>query len=70
MVTVRLMFRMGTEPILSVKRSVSIDTMINFDGDRDGYLDGDGTCKQALNTIICWHGLHCGKRKRKRRRYV
>ena len=38
---------MGTEPILSVKRSVSIDTMINFDSDGDGHGDGDGTCKQA-----------------------
>ena len=44
MVTVRLMGSMGTEPILSIKRSVSIDTMINFDGD----ADGDGTCKQAF----------------------
>ena len=33
---------MGTEPILPVKRSISIDTMLNFDG------DGDGTCKQAF----------------------
>ena len=37
--------RMGTEPILPIKRSVSIDTMINFDGDRDGHGNGDGTCK-------------------------
>ena len=48
MLTVHLMGRMGTEPILSVKRSISIDTMLNFDGDRDGDGDGDGTCKQAL----------------------
>ena len=33
---------MGSLPILSVKQSVSIDTMTNFDG------DGDGACKQAL----------------------
>ena len=38
------MDRLGSEPILSVKQSVSIDTMLNFDGDRDG----DGTCKQTL----------------------
>ena len=44
MVTVRLMDRLGAEPILSVRQSVSIDTMIHFDGDGDG----DGTCKQAL----------------------
>ena len=48
MVTVRLMGRMDTEPILFIKPSVSIDTMINFDGDGDGHVDGDGTCKQAL----------------------
>ena len=28
--------KMGSEPILSVKQSVTIDTMINFDGDGDG----------------------------------
>ena len=43
METDRLMDRMGTEPILPVKWSVSIDTMINFDEDRDGHGDGDGT---------------------------
>ena len=46
MVTVRFTGRMGTESILSVKQSVSIDTMINFDG------NGVGTCKQAL---ILWN---------------
>ena len=50
MVTVCLMGRMGTEPILSVKRSVSIDTMINFDGDGDGHGDRDGTCIQAFSS--------------------
>ena len=40
--------RMGSVPILSVKQSVSIGTMINFDGDEDGHGDGDGTCKQTL----------------------
>ena len=44
----RLMGRMGTEPILSVKQSVSIGTMLNFDGDGDGH--GDGTCKQTLRS--------------------
>ena len=48
MVTVRLMGRMGTEPILSIKRSISIGTMLNFDGDGDGDGEGDGTCKQAI----------------------
>ena len=40
---------MGSKPNLSVKRSVVINTMINFDGDFDGYRLGDGTCKQALS---------------------
>ena len=40
MVMVRLMDRMGTEPILSIKRSVFIDA--------NGHWDGDGTCKQTL----------------------
>ena len=47
-----LMGRMGDVPILSVKWSVSIGTMINFDGDRDGHGDGDGTCKQAFTARI------------------
>ena len=51
MVTVRLMGRMCMEPILSIKQSVSIDTMINFDGDGDRHRDGDGMCKQALKNI-------------------
>ena len=50
MLTVRLMNRMDTEHILSIKQSVSIDTMINFDSDGDGHGDGDGTCKQDLGS--------------------
>ena len=55
METVRLTGRMGSVlgsvPILQVKRTVTLGTMINFDGDGDGHGhgDGDGTCKQALN---------------------
>ena len=48
MVTVRSTVRMGSIPIFSVRRPVSIDIMINFDGDGGRY--GDGTCKQALST--------------------
>ena len=48
MVTVSLIVRMGSEPILSIKWSISIDTMINFDGDGDGHGYGDGTCKQTF----------------------
>ena len=46
---VRSAVRMGSEPILFIKQSVSIDTMLNFDGDSDGDGYGDGTCKQALS---------------------
>ena len=44
----RLTGRMGSVPILSVKRSVSIGTMANF----DGHGGGDGTCKQALRVRL------------------
>ena len=33
---------------LSVNWSVSIDTVVNFDGDSNRHKDGDCTCKQAL----------------------
>ena len=36
---------LGSEPSLSVKRSVTIDTMLNF--------DGDGTCKQTFMILLC-----------------
>ena len=40
--------RIGSEPNLSVKRSISINTMIQFDGD----IDGDGMCKQAFKQWV------------------
>ena len=40
----RLMDRMGSVPILSIKQTISISTMLYFDNDGDG----DGTCKQAF----------------------
>ena len=45
----RLMDRMGSVPILPIKRTVTIGVMLYFDGDRDG--DGDGTCKQTLRPV-------------------
>ena len=36
--------RMGSQPILLVKVSVIIDTMLNFDSDFDGHGEGDVTC--------------------------
>ena len=44
-----LMDRMGSVPILSVKRTASIGTILNFDGDGDG----DGTCKQTCTLDVC-----------------
>ena len=58
MVTDHLMQRMGSVPNLPVKRSVSIGTMLNFDGDGHGH--GDGTCKQALNALRIYFPL-CDK---------
>ena len=40
--------RMGSEPILSVKQSVSIGTIINFDGDAHAHGNGNGLSKQAF----------------------
>ena len=45
--------RMDSEPNLSVKRSVTIDTMINFDSDGDGDGPGDFTCKRAFRVGLC-----------------
>ena len=44
--TDHLMAGMGSVTNLPVKQSVSIDTMLNFEG--DGHGQGDGTCKQAF----------------------
>ena len=44
---VRLMETMGSAHTLSIKRSVSIGTMLNFDS--VGYGHGDGTCKQTFS---------------------
>ena len=45
MVKLTLTDRMGFEPNLSIKWSVAIDTMINFDSDSDGHGYGDTTCE-------------------------
>ena len=48
--------KMAVQPILLVKVSITIDTMLNFDGDDDGHDDGDVKCKQTLQS----HTLPCG----------
>ena len=50
MVTDHLTERIGSVPNLPFKQSVSIDTMLNFDGDEHG----EGTCKQAFMQNIKW----------------
>ena len=41
---------MAVEPILPIKRTVTIDTIIKLDVDGVGDGDGDGTCKQTVKT--------------------
>ena len=40
--------RMGVQPILPIKVSVSTETMLDFNGNFDGHSDGDVTRKQTL----------------------
>ena len=48
------MDRMGVQPILPVKVSVTIDIMLNFDDEFDRYGNGNVTCKQIFS-------VHCRK---------
>ena len=48
MVTGFLTERMAFVLNLPAKQSVSIGTMLNFDGDGHGHGNGDGTCKRSL----------------------
>ena len=48
---------MGSKPNLSVNRSITIGTMVNFDGDGYGHGRGDGTCKRACS-LYSLHYLH------------
>ena len=48
---------MGSKPNLSVNRSITIGTMVNFDGDDYGHGHGDGTCKRAYS-LYSLHYLH------------
>ena len=51
-VTDCLLDRLGSKSIMFIKWSISIGTMLNFDGDCDGHSDGDGTCEQALSVWL------------------
>ena len=52
MVTDHLTERMGSVLNLPIKQTVSIGTMLNFDGAGHGHGDDDGTCKQAFTPCI------------------
>ena len=39
---------MGSEPILSICVSITIDEMLNFDGDFNVYTNADVKCEQGL----------------------
>ena len=49
------MNRMGVQPILPVKVSVSVVTMLNFNGDFNRHGDCDVTCKQTFTSSACMH---------------
>ena len=42
--------RMGTVPNMSIKRPITIGTMIKIDGDSDRDGGGDGTCEQPFSS--------------------
>ena len=46
------MDKMSSESNLSIKRSVTIGTMINFDDDSDGHGDGDGMCNGPFTCTV------------------
>ena len=48
MVTGRLTEKMGPVPNMPITRPVSINTILNFEGEGHEHGDGDGTCKQAF----------------------
>ena len=48
---------MGFSPNLSVKVPITIGTMVNFDGHRDGH--GDVTCKQTFSLILSKKMNYC-----------
>ena len=55
------MERMGSKLNLSVKQSVTIGTMINFDGDGEGHGLGDDMSKWAFTTSksVNWKVQSC-----------
>ena len=47
---------MGVQPTLPIKVSVTIGTMLNFDGDFDGHGDSDITAMtQILLKFVTWY---------------
>ena len=54
-ITVKFVFsgRMGSELNLLIKWSITIGTMINFDGDGDGHWYRNATCKAVFTLDVC-----------------
>ena len=44
---------MSGQSIMLVEVSITVDTMLNFDGDFDGHVGGDVTCKQMFKVEVC-----------------
>ena len=49
------MGRMSSTPILPIRRSVTIGTIIKLEGSGVGDGDEVGMCKQALNVKYHWY---------------
>ena len=53
----------GSGPILSAKGTITINTMLNSDGEFDGHEDGDVTCKQNISYLIVLNFFFFSKKK-------
>ena len=47
-----LIDRKGVQPMLPIEVFVTIDAMLNFNGDHDGHGSSDVTCKQTLTQLL------------------
>ena len=45
------MDRIGMQPMVAIKVSVTIDTLLNFEGDVNGHTDADVTCKYCHDGV-------------------
>ena len=55
MMTAHLTGRMGSTPILPIRRTVTIGIIVKLDGEGDGHSNGVSTCKHTLKgTYSFW----------------